>query len=210
MRAHLQHEMNLGEDLAKAGAATAAAHAESQSAGWLARATGLAEQFVINHVDLPSFQAIELRAYAEANGLPSSFAQDNQSRSRPGVIRGLHFQRAPHGQGKLVSVARGAVWDVAVDLRPGSPTFARWLAVELQAGDGRALWIPEGFGHGFCVLGDEDAVLTYKCTREYHAASDGGVAYNEPAFGITWPVTGTPIVSDKDRTLPSLAELGLG
>lgn len=146
----------------------------------------------------------------EANGLPSSFAQDNQSRSRPGVIRGLHFQRAPHGQGKLVSVARGAVWDVAVDLRPGSPTFARWLAVELQAGDGRALWIPEGFGHGFCVLGDEDAVLTYKCTREYHAASDGGVAYNEPAFGITWPVTGTPIVSDKDRTLPSLAELGLG
>jgi dTDP-4-dehydrorhamnose 3,5-epimerase len=145
----------------------------------------------------------------EAAELPTVFVQDNQSRSVPGVVRGVHFQRAPHAQGKLVSVVSGAVWDVGVDLRAGSSTFAQWVGVELRAGDGRMLWIPEGFGHGFVVLGSDDAVLSYKCTREYSGPHDGGVRWDDPTLAIAWPLDREPVLSDKDRGLPLLAELAV-
>lgn len=146
----------------------------------------------------------------EANGLPGQFRQDNQSRSIPGVLRGLHFQRAPHEQGKLVSVAQGAIWDVGVDLRVGSPFFGKWAGVELQGGDGQALYIPPGFGHGFCVLGDEDAVVTYKCTNEYSHPHDGGLRWDDPEIAVHWPLAGAPLLSAKDQQQPLLADCNHG
>ncbi len=146
----------------------------------------------------------------EAAGLPTSFAQDNRSRSRRGVVRGLHFQRDPMAQGKLVSCGRGAVWDVAVDLRVGSPTYGQWVAEELTEDNHRMLWIPAGFGHGFAALTDV-ADLVYKCTQEFSGAHDGGVRWDDPAIGVPWPVdTADVIVSDKDRTLPLLADCDHG
>lgn len=139
-----------------------------------------------------------------AAGLPVAFPQDNTSRSRRDVIRGLHFQTDPRAQGKLVSVTNGAVLDVAVDLRHGSPSFGQWYAAELSDDNGRLLWIPAGFAHGFSVL-SEFADLVYKCTDEFSAASDGGIAWNDPQFAVDWRVE-NPIVSDKDASLPSFAE----
>jgi dTDP-4-dehydrorhamnose 3,5-epimerase len=145
-----------------------------------------------------------------AAGLPASFVQDNRSRSRRGVIRGLHFQRDPMAQGKLVACGRGSVWDVAVDLRAGSPTEGRWVAEELTEDNGKMLWIPAGFGHGFAAL-TETADLVYKCTQEYSGAHDGGVKWDDPALGIPWPIApADAIVSDKDRHLPSLADCDHG
>jgi dTDP-4-dehydrorhamnose 3,5-epimerase len=143
-------------------------------------------------------------------GLPSVFAQDNRSRSHRGVVRGLHFQRNPMAQGKLVTCGRGAVWDVAVDIRVGSPTYGRWVAEELTEDNGKMLWIPGGFAHGFAALTDA-AELVYKCTQEYSGPHDGGVKWDDPAIGITWPVdVDAVIVSDKDRDLPLLAECDHG
>lgn len=139
-----------------------------------------------------------------ANGLPDHFVQDNQSRSRRGVLRGLHFQRDPHAQGKLVSCVAGEVFDVAVDFRVGSPTFGRWVGAILSSDNGNALWVPAGFGHGFCVL-SESADLAYKVTAEYHGASEGGVRWDDPAIGIEWPVV-DPQLSARDLTLPLLAD----
>lgn len=141
--------------------------------------------------------------FAEA-GLPDRFVQDNHSRSRRGVLRGLHFQRDPHAQGKLVSCVAGEVFDVAVDLRVGSPTYGRWVAAVLSSDNGHALWVPEGFGHGFCVL-SESADLAYKVTAEYHGPSEGGVRWDDPAIGIEWPVR-DPQLSPRDVTLPLLAD----
>ena len=138
--------------------------------------------------------------FAEA-GLPTDFSQDNHSRSAPGILRGLHYQSNPL-QGKLVGVIRGRVWDVAVDIRPDSKTFGQHHAVELTGDNGLLFWIPAGFAHGFCVLGDEPADMLYKVTGQYNQAGEGGILYNDPALKINWPIT-NPQVSERDKTLPS-------
>ena len=138
-------------------------------------------------------------------GLPTAFAQDNHSRSVPGVLRGLHYQHSP-AQGKLVGVTRGRIWDVAVDIRPDSPTFGQSEATELSDLNGRLLWIPPGFAHGFCVLGDEPADVLYKVDAVYNPRGEGGIAWDDPDLAIPWPVR-EPIVSARDRSLPSFAEL---
>jgi len=131
--------------------------------------------------------------------------QDNLSSSIRGTVRGLHFQNGTHAQGKLCQVLAGTVLDVAVDLRRGSPTYGRHVAVELSSDNKRQIWIPPGFAHGFSVL-SETALFHYKCTRYYHKASERCLLYNDPALGIDWKVN-DPIVSDKDRQGSHLAEL---
>jgi dTDP-4-dehydrorhamnose 3,5-epimerase len=138
-----------------------------------------------------------------AYGLPERFIQDNHSRSKPGVIRGLHYQADP-AQGKLVGVIRGKIWDVAVDLRKDSPTFGQWEAFELSDENGRLLWIPAGFAHGFCVLGNEDADVMYKVDAAYSPKTEGGILYSDPDLKIDWPDK-DPIVSGKDKVLPGFA-----
>jgi len=138
-----------------------------------------------------------------AHGITEEFCQDNHSLSSKGVLRGLHFQSAPHAQGKLVRVVKGAVWDVAVDLLPGSPTFGQHFCIELTEENATMLYIPPGFGHGFLTLKDNTHFL-YKCTEEYAPSVDGGVKWDDPDLGIPWPLEGTPLVSDKDAVLPYL------
>jgi len=139
------------------------------------------------------------------HGLDHTFVQDNQSRSRYGVLRGLHYQLI-QPQGKLVRVSAGRVFDVAVDIRRGSPNFRQWVGVELDAESQRQLYIPPGFAHGFCVL-SESADFNYKCTDYYHPQSEHGIAWNDPALGIEWPLPEAAIqVSGKDAALPCLAE----
>jgi dTDP-4-dehydrorhamnose 3,5-epimerase len=140
-----------------------------------------------------------------AHGVPSDFVQDNHSRSRRGTLRGIHFQTHP-GQGKLVRCARGAVWDVVVDLRRGSPTFGEWEGVELDDVHGHQLWIPVGFGHGFCVL-SETADFVYKCTNYYDAATEAGIRFDDADVGIEWPEGIELLYSERDRTAPRLAEV---
>jgi dTDP-4-dehydrorhamnose 3,5-epimerase len=140
--------------------------------------------------------------FAEA-GIPHLFVQDNQSRSRGRVVRGLHYQH-PHPQGKLVRCTRGSVFDVAVDIRRGSPSFGQWYGAELSEENRRLLWIPPGFAHGFCTLTDE-ADLTYKCTELYQRESDRGILWNDPAIGIHWPIE-NPLLSPKDAAAPKLSE----
>jgi dTDP-4-dehydrorhamnose 3,5-epimerase len=144
-------------------------------------------------------------AFAAA-GLDLAFVQDNHSRSQKGVLRGLHFQN-PGPQGKLVRVTNGAVFDVAVDLRASSPTFGQWVGVELSAENKRMFWVPEGFAHGFLTL-EEDTDFLYKCTAPYAPASEFTLAWNDPAVGIEWLVTGLdPIISDKDARGLTLADV---
>ncbi|MEI2783227.1 MAG: dTDP-4-dehydrorhamnose 3,5-epimerase [Candidatus Competibacter sp.] len=140
--------------------------------------------------------------YREA-GMPERFVQDNHSRSRRGVLRGLHYQMV-QPQGKLVWVTRGAVFDVAVDIRRGSPTFGRWFGCVLDDVDHRQLYIAPGFAHGFCVL-SEEADFFYKCTDYYHPPSECGIAWDDPAIGIEWPLREVSL-SAKDRENPRLAE----
>jgi dTDP-4-dehydrorhamnose 3,5-epimerase len=137
-------------------------------------------------------------------GLSMQFVQGNVSRSSKGVLRGLHFQH-PKPQGKLVSVLEGEVWDVAVDIRRGSPAFGRWEGVLLSAQNRRQLWIPEGYAHGFVVL-SEQALFTYLCTDTYDPAADAGIRWDDPEIAIEWPVA-EPLLSDKDANLPTLAAL---
>jgi dTDP-4-dehydrorhamnose 3,5-epimerase len=139
---------------------------------------------------------------------PVTFVQDNQSRSAlKGTIRGLHFQRAPCAQGKLVRAIRGAVLDVAVDIRAGSASFGRFVAVELSAENGHQLWVPPGFLHGFCTLTD-DVELAYKVTDYYSPEHDAGVRWDDPDIGIPWPVDASAaVLSDKDRKAPLLRDL---
>jgi dTDP-4-dehydrorhamnose 3,5-epimerase len=141
--------------------------------------------------------------YAEA-GIPGPFVQDNVSFSRRNVLRGLHLQH-PHGQGKLVSVLRGEVFDVAVDVRSGSPTFGQWVGVYLSHVNHRQLYIPVGFAHGFVVTTD-DAVFAYKCTAYRVAASERSIRWDDPRIGIKWPVN-EPTLSAKDRDAPALDEI---
>lgn len=136
-------------------------------------------------------------------GVPLAFVQDNHSRSKPGVIRGLHYQTDP-AQGKLVGVIRGRIWDVVVDIRPDSPTFGQHFDVELSDENGTLLWIPAGLAHGFCVLGDEPADVLYKVDRQYNKHTEGGILWSDPDLAIDWPVK-NPIVSDRDRELQSFA-----
>ena len=136
-------------------------------------------------------------------GVPDRFVQDNISRSVKGTLRGLHFQE-PKAQGKLVMALSGSVFDVAVDLRCGSPRFGQWVGVVLSDGDHRQLWIPPGFAHGFCVL-SESADFLYKCTDYYDPICEHGVRWNDPAIGIDWPVD-APILSDRDAAAPLLAD----
>ena len=138
-------------------------------------------------------------------GLPTAFAQDNHSRSIRGTIRGLHYQ-TQRPQGKLVRVTSGRIYDVAVDLRRSSPTFSQYVGVDLEAGDGRQLWIPPGFGHGFLVLSD-GADVSYKCTTTYDAISDRSLLWNDEQLRIEWPLdlTVAPRLSHKDVAAPPLA-----
>lgn len=139
-----------------------------------------------------------------AIGLPSSFVQGNVSRSMRGVLRGLHYQW-PKPQGKLVSVLKGEVWDVAVDVRRDSPTFGQWTAAVLSAGNKRHFWIPEGFAHGFVTLSDT-ALFNYVCTDTYDRDADAGIRWNDADLAIDWPVA-SPLLSDKDAKLPFLADI---
>ena len=174
----------------------------------------------ITSLALPDVLLIEPTLYADArgsfvelfnerrfqeHGLPCSFVQDNVSRSRRGVIRGLHYQRA-RPQGKLISAVEGSVFDVAVDIRVGSPTFAQWVSMELEAGDGRLLYVPPGFAHGFTALTDGAAVL-YKCSDFYDPDDQFGILFDDPALAIDWPVE-EPILVERDRHWPTLDRAG--
>jgi dTDP-4-dehydrorhamnose 3,5-epimerase len=137
-----------------------------------------------------------------------TFVQDNESRSaRAGTIRGLHFQSEPHAQGKLVRCTAGALFDVAVDIREGSPTYGQWVGETLTPENGKQLWVPPGFAHGFCSL-EPDTVICYKVTGYYSAGCDKGLAWDDPAIGISWPDVADPqSLSAKDRQQPRLADL---
>ena len=149
---------------------------------------------------LESYQAERYRQL----GIAHTFVQDNHSRSARGVLRGLHFQRS-RPQGKLVSVSRGSVYDVAVDINPASPTCGQFVAVELNDENHRQLWIPPGYAHGFCVLSDI-ADVQYKCTDYYIPEDEGGLLWNDPQVNIPWPIE-QPLLSAKDQRNPTLAQL---
>lgn len=140
----------------------------------------------------------------EQAGIDYSFVQDNLSFSSKGVLRGLHFQN-PNQQGKLVSVVQGEVFDVAVDIRVGSPSFGQWTGVILSGDNHKQFWIPPGFAHGFCVLSDT-AYFMYKCTDVYTPAAEGGICWNDPDINIQWPITEVNL-SEKDKIYPSLKEI---
>lgn len=150
---------------------------------------------------LETFQS---ERYREAAGISLPFVQDNHSRSKRGVLRGLHLQTR-HVQGKLVRAARGEIFDVAADIDPKSPTFGRWVGVTLSDTNHRQLWIPPGYAHGFVVV-SEIADFEYKCTDYYDPQAEAGVVWNDPDLRIAWPIE-APTLSDKDKRLPKLAEL---
>ena len=173
--------------------------------------------FTFQRLEIPDVILVAARAFADdrgyfveaykrsefvAGGIPEVFVQDNCSRSARGVLRGLHFQRDPSAQGKLVSVIRGRIYDVAVDLRRGSPWFGRWVAAELSSDNHHLLYVPAGFAHGFCAL-TEDTDVVYKVTAEYAPADDRGISWNDPDVGVRWPVA-EPVLSPKDAELPTL------
>lgn len=152
------------------------------------------------------FESFSRRKFEEATGIKVDFVQDNESRSSYGVVRGLHFQKSPYAQAKLVRVVRGRVRDIAVDLRPDSPTFGKYHAIELSEDDHRQFFIPKGFAHGFSVL-SEDAVLQYKCDEYYAPESEGGIAWNDPDLDIDWQIPEDKmIISPKDQNHPTLKE----
>jgi dTDP-4-dehydrorhamnose 3,5-epimerase len=175
--------------------------------------------FQFHGLQIPDVILIEARHFADdrgffletykqsafsANGIPDRFVQDNLSRSKRGVLRGLHYQIHPTAQGKLVRVIRGEVFDVAVDIRRGSPTFGRWVGTRLSGEGFQMLYVPVGFAHGFCVL-SEQADLGYKVTAEYARAQERGIVWNDPDIGIEWPIA-EPILSAKDAQLPRLRD----
>ncbi|MDA0782548.1 MAG: dTDP-4-dehydrorhamnose 3,5-epimerase [Rickettsiales bacterium] len=137
-------------------------------------------------------------------GLPTIFPQDNHSRSAPNVLRGVHYQHTP-AQGKLVGVIRGRIWDVAVDIRPESETFGQYFGIELDDINGKLLWIPAGFAHGFCVLSDDVADVYYKVTSAYNPQGESGIAWNDPELSIDWPLK-NPIISTRDTKQQSFKQ----
>jgi dTDP-4-dehydrorhamnose 3,5-epimerase len=175
----------------------------------------------IVETDLPGVVLVELKSFSDSRGyfmetwsrdryaeagLSEPFVQDNLSYSGQGVLRGLHFQH-PRGQGKLVQVLSGEVYDVAVDIRPDSPSFGRWTGQVLSDQNRLQVYVPAGFAHGFCVLSDS-ALFVYKCTDFYDPKTEGGVLWNDPDLGIRWPVE-HPLVSDKDSLFPRLKDIPL-
>lgn len=172
----------------------------------------------ITPLELDGLVRVDLEVISDARGffveryhadrfspqIPATFVQDNHSRSAPGVLRGLHFQHAP-AQGKLVGVIRGCIWDVAVDIRPDSPTFGRSFGLELSDQNGRLLWIPAGFAHGFCVLSTEPADVLYKVDALYSPAGEGGIRWNDPFLAIPWPIQ-APLISARDDALGTLTD----
>lgn len=150
---------------------------------------------------LETFHTQKYAAY----GIPTDFVQDNHSHSKRGTLRGLHYQ-LKNPQGKLIYVTRGEIFDVAVDIRRGSPHFSHWYGCRLSAANHRQIYVPEGFAHGFVVLSDQADVI-YKCTRLYDGADDRGIQFDDPELSIDWPVN-DPLLSPKDRRSPALKELG--
>jgi len=140
------------------------------------------------------------RSEFEAAGLPVTLVQENHSLSSAGTLRGLHYQRDPKAQGKLVRVIRGEIFDVAVDIRSGSPTYSQWVGVALSDSNRKSIYIPPGFAHGFCVVSPEAEVI-YKTTEEYAPDHEHGIRWDDPALGITWPVT-SPNLSERDKHWP--------
>jgi dTDP-4-dehydrorhamnose 3,5-epimerase len=152
------------------------------------------------------FSEVWSRAAFAAHGIDPGFVQDNHAYSAaPFVLRGLHFQRPPSAQGKLIRVARGAILDVAVDLRHGSPTYGQHVAAELSAANWRQMWVPRGFAHGYLTL-EPDTEVLYKTDAPYDRAADAGIAWDDPALGIAWPVA-SPVLSEKDRSAARLADI---
>ncbi len=172
--------------------------------------TGLAGLVIIEprvHGDQRGyFKELWKHSSYSAAGIPERFVQSNVSRSAAGVLRGLHYQY-PHPQGKLVTVLEGRVFDVAVDIRTDSPTYRQWAGVELSAENHRQLYIPEGFAHGFCVLG-ESALMNYLCTTEFDPAFDAAIAWNDPDIGIEWPVAAKGL-SARDAAAPRLRDIAI-
>ena len=152
------------------------------------------------------YESYNKQRFEEATGLDIDFVQDNQSKSCYGVLRGLHFQKLPYAQCKLVRCVRGRVLDVAVDIRKSSPTFGKYVAVELTEDNHRQLFIPHGFAHGFVVLSDE-AIFQYKCDNFYHKESEGAIAWNDPEINIDWSIPFDDVIlSDKDKVNPLLKD----
>lgn len=149
---------------------------------------------------METYKRSEFAAY----GIPQTFVQSNWSHSVRGVLRGLHYQKHPQAQGKLVTVLTGQIFDVAVDIRRGSPTYGRWVGEVLSAENGRMLYVPEGFAHGFCVLSQETDVL-YMITGEYARELERGIVWNDPEIGVQWPIT-DPVLSARDAQLPLLKD----
>lgn len=173
----------------------------------------------VKDASLPGLKIIELAVHGDArgffverfnraefarHGLPTEFAQDNHSRSAPGVLRGLHYQYSP-AQGKLVGCVRGAIFDVVVDIRADSPTFGQHFTIELSDMNGLLLWVPAGFAHGLCVIGNEPADVFYKVNTLYNAKGEGGLRFDDPQLNITWPVK-NPQISTRDRELSTWGE----
>ncbi|MEM0135100.1 MAG: dTDP-4-dehydrorhamnose 3,5-epimerase [Thermoplasmatales archaeon] len=178
--------------------------------------------FKVIDTEIPEVKVIEPRAFPDergyflesfkksdfhAMGIDRDFRQDNHSFSVAGTLRGLHFQRPPHAQGKLMRVVRGNIMDVAVDVRTGSPTFGKYVSMELSEENHRILWVPEGFAHGFLAI--TDTVVLYKATSEYNKASEGGLIWNDPDVDVKWPSV-SPVLSKKDRQWPTLENLKSG
>ena len=148
------------------------------------------------------FESFNARDFKEQTGIDVTFIQDNESKSSSGVVRGLHFQKPPYAQAKLVRVVEGSVLDVAVDIREGSPTYGKHTAVELSADNKRQFFIPKGFAHGFAVL-SETAVFQYKCDEYYHPEAEGAIAWDDPTLAIDWKIGKDKVLlSDKDRQHP--------
>jgi len=159
---------------------------------------------------METFSAPKFEQGLAALGLPPprAFVQDNESASRRGVLRGLHYQLPPHAQGKLVRVAQGAAFDVAVDIRRGSPTFGQWVGTELSAANRQQLWIPEGFAHGFVALTDDTRFL-YRTTDVYARDCERAIRWDDPAIGIAWPLAVPPLLAAKDAAAPLLRDAEL-
>ena len=175
----------------------------------------------VESTDIPDVKVVRRKAFGDARGyfeetwreeeflragIDARFVQDNHSFASKGVLRGLHWQKPPHSQGKLVSVISGRIVDVAVDIRKGSPTFGKWVMEELSEDNHTSLWIPPGFAHGFMVLSDT-AHFTYKCTDTYHPECEAGMRWNDPTLAIKWPVDGIEIItSPKDTSAQLFSE----
>jgi dTDP-4-dehydrorhamnose 3,5-epimerase len=177
--------------------------------------------FKFETLSIPDVVLVEARAFPDERGffmetfkqsefvrggIRRNFVQDNFSYSHKGTVRGLHYQLNPAAQGKLVACLHGEIYDVAVDLRKGSPTYGQWVGVILSAENRRMLWVPEGFAHGFQAL-SEGVMVWYKVTAEYNPATERGLHWDDPALGIDWPLRGEALLSPKDVVLPTLAEL---